>query len=85
MLSFEALQSAVNGEIFIHQNLSDHDVRKVDAVADVVIKPSGKKELKTVLRILHQSHFPHIVIDRKGRVMFPDKRYHGAVIVVDQA
>ncbi|ACF45984.1 MAG: hypothetical protein OQK66_07060 [Prosthecochloris sp.] len=83
MLSFEELRGAMKGEIFIHQNLAEHDVKKVDAVADVVIRPSGKKELKTVLKILHQSRFPHVVIDRKGRVVFPDKRYHGAVIVLE--
>jgi hypothetical protein len=33
--------------------------------------------------MLENSGYPHVVINSKGRVVFPDKRFHGAVIVTD--
>ena len=47
------------------------------------LKPAGKKDLVKLLRLLEKSGHPHIVINSKGRVVFPDKRFHGAVIVTD--
>ncbi len=83
MLSLEALKTEIKGEFFLREELKEHDVKKVDAMADIIIKPSGKKELQKVLLLLEKSGYPHVVINSKGRVVFPDRRFHGAVIVTD--
>jgi UDP-N-acetylenolpyruvoylglucosamine reductase len=83
MLRLDELKAEIKGEFFVQEELKDHDVKKVDAQADIIIKPAGKKDLVKVLRMLEKSSFPHLVINSKGRVVFPDRRFHGAVIVTD--
>ncbi|NTV92210.1 MAG: hypothetical protein HGA72_02710 [Chlorobiaceae bacterium] len=83
MLRLDELRAGVKGEFFLKEELHDHNVRKVDALADVIIKPAGKKELGKLLNLLQKAGYPHVVINSKGRVQFPDQRFHGAVIVTD--
>ncbi|MEI6692932.1 MAG: hypothetical protein WCL43_09470 [Chlorobium sp.] len=83
MLRLDELKAEINGEFFVQEDLKKHDVKKVEALADIIIKPSGKKDYVKLLRMLQESGFPHLVINSKGRVVFPDKRFHGAVIVTD--
>jgi UDP-N-acetylenolpyruvoylglucosamine reductase len=83
MLRLDELRAEIKGEFFLHEELKNHDVKKVEALADIIIKPAGKKDLVKLLRLLENSGYPHIVINSKGRVAFPDKRFHGAVIVTD--
>ena len=83
MLRLDELRAEIKGEFFLHEELKNHDVKKVEVLADIIIKPSGKKDLVKLLRLLENSGYPHIVINSKGRVVFPDKRFHGAVIVTD--
>ena len=83
MLRLDELKAEIKGEFFVQEELKDHDVKKVDAQADIIIKPAGKKDLVKVLRMLEKSSFPHLVINSNGRVVFPDRRFHGAVIVTD--
>ncbi len=84
MLRLDELKAVVKGEFFIREELRMHEVKKVEVMADIIIKPTGKKELAKLLFLLEQSGFPHVVINSKGRVLFPDKRFHGAVIITDQ-
>jgi UDP-N-acetylenolpyruvoylglucosamine reductase len=83
MLRLDELKAEIKGEFFLQEELKDHDVKKVEAQADIIIKPAGKKDLVKALRMLEKSGFPHLVINSKGRVVFPDRRFHGAVIVTD--
>jgi UDP-N-acetylenolpyruvoylglucosamine reductase len=83
MLRLDELKAEIKGEFFLQEELKHHDVKKVEAQADIIIKPAGKKDLVKALRMLEKSGFPHLVINSKGRVVFPDKRFHGAVIVTD--
>ena len=83
MLRLDELRAELKGEFFLQYELKNHDVKKVEAVADIIIKPAGKKDLVKLLRLLEKSGHPHIVINSKGRVVFPDRRFHGAVIVTD--
>ncbi len=83
MLRLDELKAEINGEFFLQEELKHHDVKKVEAQADIIIKPAGKKDLVKALRMLEKSGFPHLVINSKGRVVFPDKRFHDAVIVTD--
>ncbi|NTU97051.1 MAG: hypothetical protein HGA62_04455 [Chlorobiaceae bacterium] len=83
MLRLEELRSEIKGDFFLREDLKKHDVKKVDALADIIIKPAGKKELQKLLLLLEKSGYPHLVINSKGRVVFPDRRFHGAVIVTD--
>ncbi len=83
MLRLDELRAEINGEFFLQEELKNHDVKKVEVLADIIIKPAGKKDLVKLLRLLENSGYPHIVINSKGRVVFPDKRFHGAVIVTD--
>ncbi|TCD48439.1 hypothetical protein [Chlorobium sp. N1] len=83
MPSLEELRAEVKGEFFLREELSKHNVRKVDAMADVIIKPGSRKDLARLLSLLDRSGYPHVVINRKGRVIFPDRRFHGAVVVTD--
>lgn len=83
MLRLEELKSEIKGEFFLREELKKHDVKKVDALADVIIKPAGKKELQKLLLLLEKSGYPHLVINSKGRVVFPDRRFHGAVVLTD--
>lgn len=83
MLRLDELRSAIKGEFFLQEELKKHDVKKVDVLADIIIRPAGKKDLVKLLLLLEQSGYPHLVINSKGRVVFPDKRFHGAVIVTD--
>lgn len=83
MLSLEELRGAMKGEVLVQQELADHNIRKVTGHTDLLVKPANSKELKKILHIFRQSHFPHVVIDRKGRILFPDNRFHGAVILVE--
>ena len=83
MLRLDELKAEIKGEFFLQEELKKHDVKKVEAQADIIIKPAGKKDLVKVLRMLEKSGFTHLVINSKGRVVFPDRRFHGAVIVTD--
>ncbi|MBZ4220142.1 MAG: hypothetical protein LAC69_08195 [Chlorobium sp.] len=83
MLRLDELRAEIKGEFFLQDELKNHDVKKVEALADIIIKPAGKKDLVKLLRMLENSGYPHVVINSKGRVVFPDKRFHGAVIVTD--
>ncbi len=83
MLRLDELRAEIKGEFFLQEELKNHDVKKVEAVADIIIKPAGKKDLVKLLRLLENSGYPHIVINSKGRVLFPDRRFHGAVVVTD--
>jgi hypothetical protein len=83
MLRLDELKAEIKGEFFLQEELKTHDVKKADALADIIIKPSGKKDLLKLLQLLENSGYPHIVINSKGRVLFPDRRFHGAVIVTD--
>jgi len=83
MLKLEELRKTAKCEIFVEEEIAKHDVKKVEGVADILIELSGKKELKKILHMLRDSRYPHVVINRKGRVIFPENRYHGAVIVMD--
>ena len=83
MLRLDELRAEIKGEFFLQDELKNHDVKKVEALADIIIKPAGKKDLVKLLRMLENSGYPHVVINSKGRVVFPDQRFHGAVIVTD--
>ncbi len=83
MLRLDELRAEIKGEFFLQEELKNHDVKKVDALADIIIKPSGKKDLVKLLRLLENSGYPHIIINSKGRVVFPDRRFHGAVIITN--
>ncbi|MCG8377247.1 MAG: hypothetical protein MI702_12280 [Chlorobiales bacterium] len=83
MLKLEELRKEIKGEIFVQEDMAKHDIKKVTGVADILVKPSGKKDLAKVLQLLRKSRFPYVVINRKGRVLFPEDRYHGVVIVMD--
>lgn len=83
MLQLDELRENVKAEFYVHEELQQHDVHKVNARADIIIKPSGRKDLQKLLSRLEKNGFPHIVINTKGRVVFPDGRFRGAVIVTD--
>ncbi len=83
MLKLDELRKAAKCEIFVEEEIAKHDVKKVAGVADILIELSGKKDLKKILHMLRDSRYPHVVINRKGRVILPENRYHGAVIVMD--
>jgi hypothetical protein len=83
MLRLDELRSAIKGEFFVQEELKKHDVKKVDVMADIIIRPAGKKDLIKLLLLLEESGYPHIAINSKGRVVFPNRRFHGAVIVTD--
>ena len=83
MLRLDELKTEINAEFYLHEELKNHDVRKVDALADMIIKPSKKKDLLKLLHLLQKSGNPHIVINSKGRVIFPDRRFHGTIVVSD--
>ena len=83
MLRLDELKAEIKGEFFLQAELKLHDVKKVEAQADIIIKPAAKKDLVKLLSLLEKSGFPHLVINSKGSVVFPDRRFHGAVIVTD--
>ena len=83
MLKLDELRDVVKGEVFVHEDMAKHDIKKVEGVADILVKPAGKKDLAKVLQLLRKSRFPYVVINRKGKVVFPDERYHGVVIVTE--
>ncbi len=83
MLKLDELREAIKGDIYVHEDMAKHDIKKVAGVADILVMPSGKKDLMKTLHLLRKSRFPYVVINKKGRVLFPDNRYHGAVIVAD--
>ncbi len=83
MLKLDELNKIMKGEFFLQEELKKHGVRKLDALADIIIKPAGKKDLATLLHFLEESGYPHLFINSKGRVVFPDKRFHGAIVVSD--
>ncbi|MBM3422120.1 MAG: hypothetical protein FJY09_02520 [Chlorobi bacterium] len=83
MLRLDELRADIDAEFYVHEELKAHEVRKVNALADLIIKPSGRKDLLKLLDLLSKNGFPHLVINSKGRVVFPDGRFKGAVIVTD--
>lgn len=85
MLRLDELRADINAEFYVHEELKQHDIHKVNALADLIIKPSGRKDLVKLLNLLAKNGFPHLVINSKGRVVFPDGRFRGAVIVTDIA
>ncbi|MCG8342654.1 MAG: hypothetical protein MI684_07440 [Chlorobiales bacterium] len=83
MLKLEELRDSIKGDVFVQEDMAKHDIKKVSGVADILVKPSGKKDLAKVLQLLRKSRFPYVVINKKGRVIFPEDRYHGVVIVTE--
>ena len=83
MLKLEELRNSIKGEIFVQEDMAKHDIKKVTGIADILVKPAGKKDLVKVLQLLRKSRFPYVVVNKKGRVVFPEDRYHGVVIVTD--
>ncbi len=83
MLKLDELRDTIKGEIFVQEDMAKHDIKKIAGVADILVKPAGKKDLSKVLHMLRKSRFPYVVINKKGRVVFPDDRYHGVVILTD--
>lgn len=83
MLKLDELRDSIKGEIFVQEDMAKHGVKKIAGVADILVKPAGKKDLAKVLQMLRKSRFPYVVINKKGRVVFPEDRYHGVVIVTD--
>ncbi len=83
MLRLDEFKKEISAEFYLHDELINHDIKKVDALADMIIKPSKKKDLVKLLDLLEKSGNPHIVINSKGRVIFPDRRFHGTVVVTD--
>lgn len=83
MLKLEELRKAIKGEIFVQEDVAKHGIKKATGVADILVKPAGRKDLMKALQLLRKSRFPYVVINKKGRVIFPDDRYHGVVIVAD--
>lgn len=45
MLRLDELKKEITAEFYLHDELINHDVKKVDALADMIIKPSKKKRL----------------------------------------
>lgn len=43
MLRLDELRAEVKGEFFLHEEVKNHDVKKVDVLADIIIKPAGKR------------------------------------------
>ena len=82
MLKLEELRDSIKGDVFVQEDMAKHDIKKVSGIADILVKPSGKKDLAKVLQLLRKSRFPYVVI-KKGRVIFPEDRYHGVVIVTE--
>jgi len=83
MLRLEELRDAIKGDVFVQEDMARHDIRKVTGVADILVKPTGKKDLEKVLKLLRKSQFPFVVINKKGKVIFPDDHYRGVVILTD--
>lgn len=83
MLKLEELRDAIKGEIFVQEDMAKHDIKKVTGIADILVKPAGKKDLAKVLQLLRKSRFPYVVINKKGRAVFPDEHYHGVVVVTE--
>ncbi|MCW8816185.1 MAG: hypothetical protein OQK59_09430 [Chlorobium sp.] len=83
MLRLEELRDAIRGEIFVQEDMAKHDIKKVTGVADILVKPTGKKDLEKALKLLRKSQFPYVVINKKGKVIFPDAHYRGVVILTD--
>lgn len=83
MLRLDELKAEIKGEFFLQEELKKHGVKKVDALADIIIKPAGKKDFVKLLHLMQNSGYPFLVINSKGRTAFPDRHFHGAVIVTD--
>jgi len=83
MLRLDELQTEINGDFFLKEELKEHNVKKIDALADIIIKPASKQDFAKLLLFLQKSGYPHIIINSKGRVVFPEKQFHGAVVVTD--
>jgi len=49
MLKIDELKAEVKGEFFFQEELSKHNVKKVEALADIIIKPTGKRTLLACL------------------------------------
>jgi len=83
MLRLDELQAEIKGTFFLKEELKQHNVKKIEALADIIIKPASKKDFVKLLHLLQKSGYPHIIINSKGRVVFPERQFHGAVVVTD--
>ena len=45
MLRLDELKAEIKGEFYLQEELNQHNVKKVEAQADLIIKPAGKKDL----------------------------------------
>lgn len=81
MLRLDELRAMLKGGLHLHGTISEHGGGALDATADLVVTPSCRKEMDRLLAALEAEGYPHVVVTRKGRVKFPGKRFHGAVVV----
>ena len=57
MLRLYELKAVVKGEFFIREELRMHEVKKVEVMADIIIKPTGKKSLQSFFFCLSSQAF----------------------------
>jgi|GEM_PF-313622 len=71
MLKIEELRAEVKGEFFLKEELARHNVKKVDALADIIIKPTGKRILPVCSHFLTAPGTRMLSSTKKGGCCFP--------------
>lgn len=73
------------GDILTQEALAPHTTWKIGGPADVLVIPSGKRELSETLSTLHRHGIPWMPIGRGSNMLVSDRGIRGAVIKLGDA
>lgn len=70
------------GELRINQKLSEYTSYKIGGCADLIIVPETNEQVMTAIDCLKRNKTRYIVIGKGSNLLFSDKGYRGAVILI---
>jgi len=76
----EELEQAQVGEVHLSKQLSEYTTWKIGGPADVLVIPTSKEELITLIRLIHKHNVPWTNLGRGSNMLVADKGVRGVVI-----
>jgi len=84
MISLDELRNSVSGRIALNEPLSQHTWIRTGGPADYYIEPASVDELVTIMKVVHASGLPFMLIGRGSNILVSDAGYRGVVINLEE-
>ena len=80
------LKTAVDDkDIFENVPMAEHTSFKAGGTAEILVTPQNDDELKSVLKILSDNDYPHMVLGNGSNILVRDGGYKGAIVKIGDA